>query len=246
MFNWKKVMAMLLILGLLIGPGIVFGEEVPQRRIGANALQVIRDIKILEMINELELTEEQIMKVLPILKRCDELIRLMKKESVDLLERRKDALLNDEPMQIDAETLRMRAAIRAQELKVVRETLKLQLMKILSPNQIQKLQEFFSSRSDGPGNRIAQRGQNRSQDRIIERVKDFQALPRGERLKAIGAFRKDQQRQETIKRGIALDMIRDSNRGEILGDIIRVLEERLEAFSEKAEVGERVRAAYGR
>ncbi len=277
MFNGKKVISMLVVLGLLMVSGIVYGEEVPQRRIGANALELTRDIKILEMINELELTEEQITKILPVLKKFNEVITLTEKESVELLQMRKGALLNDEPMQVNVEDLRRRATIRAQELKVARETLKLQFMKVLSLNQMQKIQKLFSPMSNRSVNQRPQGIQNRlksmnkqsanglrlqgikraSQNRvvqknlpseegldlktrIIEKVKDFQNLPQGDKLKVIEEFRKGQQRQGTTRRGIASSMAFGSNIGQgrqMLSDLIRVLEEKLKVLSKRASLG---------
>jgi Spy/CpxP family protein refolding chaperone len=136
---------------LLMVSGLVYAAD---GRAVVREQQLQREVRLLQMINQLNLTDEQVEKLLPALKKLQEVSAIRQSQAVEMLERYKDALIKGEK---PGDVQRRMAAIRAQEMKVESETMKLQLMKILTPEQFRKLGAFLNSsqeKSPGPVTRI--------------------------------------------------------------------------------------------
>lgn len=214
MSNRFRVILGFFLASLLMVSGLVYAAD---GRAVVREQQLQREVRLLQMINQLNLTDEQVEKLLPALKKLQEVSATRQSQAVEMLGRYREALMKGEKT---GDVQRRMAAIRAQEMKVESETMKLQLMKILTPEQFRKLGAFLNfqssqGKSPGPVTRIGrvQRSRGRTPDKFWA-AKRVQL--RAGRLRPIAQGN----RRPALRRPMP------SNGNQILDDLIKALEKK--------------------
>lgn len=142
----SRMLTLLLVVGLVVGTtyGVSAGEAWGFSSLNFDdAARLVKDIALLRSINALELTDEQIEALLPALRGVRDILEKAQTDVLERLNKEKESLLRGEKSESDSSEVLKSVLLRAQQLKVAIEELKLKVIEVLTPEQLMKVRRMM-------------------------------------------------------------------------------------------------------